>query len=76
MPGKYRFAENTTKSYQKNNDYVACDNGDSEGVSTMELKGISGCRVTLEFASKPDSQLQIDIARMLIDSFVKRRSNE
>lgn len=45
---------------------------ETEVTSRTELVGISGCKVTLEFADKPNPQVQTSIADLLINAFVKR----
>jgi len=59
-------------SIQNNIPRSTCYNTDSEVTSVMELSGVTGCRVTLRFASTPKPGLEAQIAGMLIEAFMRR----
>lgn len=60
-------------SSQKNKSNVGCCVPDTELMSTVEPKEIKGCKVFMHFAEQENPQVQVSIANLLIEAFLKRR---
>ena len=60
-------------SSQKDKSNVGCTAPDPEVMSSMEPKDINGCKVFMHFAAQENPQVQVSIANLLIEAFLKRR---
>ena len=60
-------------SSQKDKSNVGCGVPDTEVMSTVEPKDINGCKVFMHFAERENPQVQVSIANLLIEAFLKRR---
>ena len=60
---------------QKDKSNVACCDLNSEVMSIVEPKEINGCKVFVHFCDHENPQVQVSIATLLIEAFLKRREN-
>lgn len=58
---------------QKDKSNVACCDLNTEVMSVVEPKEINGCKVFMHFSDQENPQVQISIANLLIEAFLKRR---
>lgn len=60
-------------SSQKDKSNVGCCVPNRELMSSVEPKEINGCKVFLHFTEHENPQVQVSIANLLIEAFLKRR---
>lgn len=60
-------------SSQKDKSNVGCCFPNREVTSTVEPKEINGCKVFMHFAEQENPRVQVSIANLLIEAFLKRR---
>ena len=63
-------------SSQKDKRNVACCVPEAEVMSNMEPMEINGCKVFMHFAKDYKPEVRVDIANLLIETFLKRRDAE
>ena len=60
-------------SSQKDKSNVACTASSPEVMSDVDPLEINDCKVFMHFAKDENPQVQINIANLLIEAFLKRR---
>ena len=58
---------------QKDKSNVACCDPNTEVMSVVEPREINDCKVFMHFCDQVNPQVQISIANLLIEAFLKRR---